>query len=82
MKLKSKYSLVELIENANSAQIDAIWAILKYREIGIFRKIFCIAEVFGENADDLLEDLPQDDNGRILDQKTRNLIHDALVEVS
>ena len=82
MKTATQPKLIEFIDEANEAQVDAIWAILKYREIGIFRKIYCIAEVFGVDAEDLLEDLPQDENGRILDQKTRYLIHDALVEVS
>jgi len=82
MKVAHKIKILDLIETANDAQVDAVWAILKYKEIGIFRKVYCIAEVFGEDAESLLSDLPQDEEGRILDYKTRYLIHDTLVKVS
>ena len=82
MKVAHKIKILDLIETASDAQVDALWAIIKYKEIGIFRKIHCIAEVFGEDVELLLSDLPQDEEGRILDHKTRYLIHDALMEVS
>ena len=31
--------LVSAIESANSEQLDTLWSILKYKEIGIFRKV-------------------------------------------
>jgi hypothetical protein len=34
--------LLEKISQANEAQVDSMWAILKYKEIGIYRKVACI----------------------------------------
>ena len=31
-------TLTQAINNANESQVDASWAILKYKEIGIYRK--------------------------------------------
>lgn len=74
--------LTDAIKVANSEQIDASWAILKYKEIGIYRKVACLSALFNINLQDVLNSLPQDDEGRILDYKTRYIIHDALVSVS
>ena len=75
-------TLVNKINKANEAQIDASWAILKYKEIGIYRKVFCLCQLFDVDVDFVLAELPQDEDGRILDYKTRHIIHDALIEVS
>ena len=32
-------TLVQAISNASTSQLDGAWAILKYKEIGIYRKI-------------------------------------------
>lgn len=74
--------LLEKISQANEAQVDSMWAILKYKEIGIYRKVACICEVLNEDFDLMLSGLPQDEEGRILDYKTRHLIHDSLIGVS
>ena len=74
--------LLDIISQANEAQVDSIWAILKYKEIGIYRKIACICEVLNLDFQESLNDLPQDEEGRILDYKTRHLIHDTLIGVS
>jgi len=74
-----KLLLVNAVEDANDAQLDAVWAILKYREIGIYRKVASISEVLNLNFDEVVADLPSDEEGRILDHKTRHLIHDALM---
>ena len=74
--------LTDAIKVANSEQIDASWAILKYKEIGIYRKVAFLSALFNINLQDVLNSLPQDDEGRILDYKTRYIIHDALVSVS
>lgn len=75
-------SLTEAIENANSVQVDASWAILKYKEIGIYRKVACLTSLLQLSFDDVVSELPQDEEGRILDYKTRHMIHDALLSVS
>lgn len=75
-------TLTQAINNANESQVDASWAILKYKEIGIYRKVGCLAQLLNIDFDVVLDELPQDEEGRILDYKTRHLIHDALIEVS
>ena len=41
-----------------------------------------MASVLGLNFEKVVSDLPKDDSGRILDYKTRHLIHDTLIENS
>lgn len=74
--------VTESLKNANDAQVDAIWAILKYREIGIYRKLASISEVLNLDFDLVVSQFPSDEEGRILDYKTRHMIHDALIEVA
>lgn len=76
------YSIVDSISNSNAEQIDASWAILKYQEIGIYRKVACLCVVYKLEFDSIIEELPQDGDGRILDSRTRHLIHEALISVS
>tara|TARA_B100000131_G_C17967535_1_gene553030 strand:- start:212 stop:466 length:255 start_codon:yes stop_codon:yes gene_type:complete len=71
----------ESLKNATDAQVDAVWAILKYREIGIYRKLASISEVLNLSFDDVVNEFPSDEEGRILDYKTRHMIHDALMSV-
>ena len=72
--------LGDAIVNANDVEIDTIWAILKYKEIGIFRKVACVCNVLELPFKQVLKELPQDENGRLLDYKTRHTIHDALIK--
>ena len=74
--------LVSAIESANSEQRDTLWSILKYKEIGIFRKVKCMTHVLGLDFTQILDALPKDDEGRVLDYKTRHMIHDILIKVS
>jgi hypothetical protein len=75
-------ALLSAISSATPEQIDTLWSILKYKEIGIYRKVKCMTSVLGLNFDNVLTELPKDDNGRILDYKTRHLIHDTLIKHS
>ncbi len=75
-----KTKLSNAITNANDVEIDTIWATLKYKEIGIFRKVACICNLLDLPFNDVIKELPQDENGRLLDYKTRHEIHDALVK--
>jgi hypothetical protein len=70
------------IKSANSEQVDALWSILKYKEIGIFRKIKSMSAVLNLNFNDIIKDMPTDQNGRVIDHKTRHLIHEVLITVS
>jgi hypothetical protein len=75
-------ALLNAIGGATPEQIDTLWSILKYKEIGIFRKVKCMSSVLGLNFEKVVADLPKDDSGRILDYKTRHLIHDTLIQYS
>jgi len=75
-------ALTNAITKATPEQVDTLWSILKYKEIGIYRKIKCMSSVLGLHFDAIVSDLPKDDSGRILDQKTRHLIHDTLIKHS
>ena len=75
-------ALLNAIGGATPEQIDTLWSILKYKEIGIFRKIKCMSSGLGLNFENVIADLPKDDSGRILDYKTRHLIHDTLIQYS
>lgn len=74
--------LLTAISGATPEQIDTLWSILKYKEIGIYRKVKCMTSVLGLNFDNIVTELPKDDSGRILDYKTRHLIHDTLIKHS
>ena len=72
----------ESINKASGSEIDTLWAILKYKEIGIYRKVKCMADVLGADFDKLVGELPSDTSGRILDQRSRHAIHDVLIKYS
>ncbi len=74
--------LQSAIKDSSDSQVDAVWAILKYKEIGIYRKVASMCEVLDIDFDEVIDNLPQDEEGRILDYKTRHLVHDILIEVS
>ena len=74
--------LTDSILEAQESQVDALWAILKYKEIGIYRKVACMCEVLNLDFNEVIASLPQDEEGRLLDYKTRHLIHDSLMQVS
>jgi len=67
------------IGEANEHQMDALWAILKNREMGILRKILAMCEVLHINKDEVVSNLPQDENGRIFDSRNRFLLSRALL---
>ena len=39
------YKLQSAIKKSTDSQVDAVWAILKYKEIGIYRKVASMCEV-------------------------------------
>jgi uncharacterized protein YkvS len=75
-------TLMTAIQKATPEQVDALWSILKYKEIGIFRKIKSMSVVLNLNFNEIFETLPKDEKGRVIDRKTRHLIHDVLIDVS
>lgn len=75
--------LLKRIESANEVEIDLMWAVLKYREMGILRKLKCFAHILGMNFnEDISPETYTDEEGRILDKDTRHAIHDVLKPVS
>ncbi|NDG54043.1 MAG: hypothetical protein EBY39_13645 [Flavobacteriia bacterium] len=77
--MKENNVLFKTISEANQHQMDALWAILKYRDMGILRKIYAMCEVLGLDKDEVVSNLPQDENGRIFDSKNRFLLSRALL---
>jgi len=82
MTTQTEYTLLQALEDSSEAQVDAVWGILKYKEIGIYRKVASMCEVLNLDFEDVVSEFPTDEEGRVLDHKTRHLIHDALLEVS
>ena len=70
------------INGAGEEKIDGMWAILKYRESGIMRKLKSMSALLGLQEDEVIAEAPQDENNRILDYTTRQEIHETLLEVS
>ena len=56
-------TLIKAIEDANPIQIDTLWSILKYKEIGILRKVKCMSDVLHLNTGVVIEELPTDEEG-------------------
>jgi len=77
--MDSENILFDGIAQANEHQMDALWAILKYRDMGILRKVYAMCEVLGLDKDKVVSTLPQDENGRIYDSKNRFLLSRALL---
>ena len=74
--------LFRKIGEANEHQMDALWAILKYRDMGILRKILAMCEVLGLDKEEVISNLPQDENGRVYDSKNRFLLSQALMQAN
>ena len=74
--------LIQAIGEANQAQLDALWAILKFRNMGILRKVLAMCEVLNLNSEDIVKHFPQDENGRLFDSKSRYLLSKGLIEAN
>jgi len=70
--------LADKLSNASEIELDVAFALLKYKEIGIYRKIKGLCLAFGLNFDNVVKTLPQE-NGRLLDRETRHYIHDFML---
>ena len=85
IKKKSVFTdtkIASAIQNTEEVEIDALWAILKNRDIGILRKIYAMCEVLSLDHNDVVSNLPQDENGRIYDSQNRFLLSRALLKAS
>tara|TARA_R110000824_G_scaffold320307_2_gene507291 strand:- start:1285 stop:1542 length:258 start_codon:yes stop_codon:yes gene_type:complete len=75
-------TLFDAIKIAESEEIDGLWAILKYKNIGIMRKLKSMSALLDIDSLRVIDEAPQDEEQRIIDYKTRNQIHEILLEVS
>jgi hypothetical protein len=75
-------TLFDAIKIAESEEIDGLWAILKYKNIGIMRKLKSMSALLDIDSSKVIDEAPQDEEQRIIDYKTRNQIHEILLEVS
>jgi hypothetical protein len=74
--------LANAIETAKPEQIDLCWAVLKYKEIGVYRKVKSLCAAFNLPFEKVVSELPQEEDGRVIDWETRHFIHDSLIKVS
>lgn len=83
LDIKLSPTLHNAIALASPEQIDALWAILKYREIGIFRKLKSMAAILNVDFNSVLEETStKNENGRLFDHETRHAIHESLLQYS
>ena len=75
-------TITKAINKANLETIDGLWAILKYREIGILRKLNAMCEMLDIDNEEVYEEAEKDEDGRVLDKPTRQAVHDCLLEAS
>lgn len=74
--------LLECIAECDSVEADSCWSIIKYKDLGIKRKLLCFCLIFGLETDEILDSAPKDSDGRILDKITRTSIHEVLIKRS
>ena len=75
-------TLLDAIELAESEEIDGLWAILKYKDIGIMRKLKSMSALLDIDDNKVIDEAPKDEDNRIIDFKTRNQIHKILLEIA
>ena len=73
-------TLHHLILNCDESQLDLAFAILKYKEIGIVRKIKCWAKIFDMDGNELVDSFPKSIDNRVLDKTSRKIVHNYLME--
>lgn len=77
-----KTILKAISESECEVEIDTLFAILKYKGLGVMRKLKCFALVLDLEEEMVLKEAPKDENGRILDRECRHSICDELIKVS
>lgn len=72
--------VIDTIKNATFPQMDACWAVLKYREYGILRKATAIEVILGLDEGEISDFLPifneGNKKGRIKDYESRHILND------
>ena len=75
-------TIIQAIKEADLETLDGLWAILKYRDIGILRKLNSMSRLLDIDSDVVFCEAPKDEDDRVLDKQTRQEIHDNLLEAS
>ena len=75
-------TLLNAIQLAEIEEIDGLWAILKYKDIGIMRKLKSMSALLDIDDNKVIDEAPKDKDNRIIDFKTRNEIHKILLKTS
>lgn len=78
MEIRQK--ILNKILNASEEQLDTAFAVLKYPQIGILRKIKCFSMIFGIDFDELLSILAKTSDDRILNKKSKDIMRNLLLE--
>lgn len=74
-------TLLDALDDADPIEIDCMWAILRER-FNIKKKLQCWALILALEESEVLDQAPKDKDGRILDFKTRQELHEKLIKVS
>jgi hypothetical protein len=75
-------TIKQAIQAADLETLDGLWAILKYRDIGILRKLKSMSRLLDIDSNEVFCEAEKDEDGRVLDKQTRKAIHDILLEAS
>lgn len=75
-------TLIDTIKQADEVEVDGMFATLKYRSMGILRKMRVFALILDLDEEIVLKEAPKDDSGRLIDYEARHTICDALVSRS
>jgi hypothetical protein len=74
--------LTNKFATATPEQIDTLWSLLRYQNLGILRKIKCMSSLFNLDSNEVIKEFPMDENQRVFDRKSRHLIHNELIKYS
>ena len=75
-------TLTEAIKESTEVELDAAWSLLKRKDLGILRKLRCLALIYCLEESDVLAEAPKDAAGRIIDKASRDIICQSLLSVS
>lgn len=74
--------LYDKLKYCDDVTADSVWAILRYKNIGILRKVMCICKILNLDSATILSSFPTDESGRYLDKPIRKEIHEVLIKRS
>lgn len=72
-------TIIDTIKKADEVEIDGMFGVLKYKSIGILRKLKVMALILDLDEETVIKEAPKDGEGRVLDHVTRHEICDALI---